>query len=197
MSSRNDESGRWVGLFDMTFAVNSTFDVAIWFADQALNENEYLQPLKMHRLLYLSQAFYAIAYDGRKLMPAVFVADDQGPIEPTVYHAFSRGRPDVDVELFLAAEVEVFLASIWRRFGHLKPTQLTTLITSNTAYAVALRKANRTEIPLETMVLAFKSEAAKKETSVSKQFRSEDGQRVMLTQSGDPVKVKSWLPGSK
>lgn len=181
----------------MTFAVNSTFDVAIWYADQALNENEYLQPLKMHRLLYLSQAFYAIAYNGQKLMPAVFVADEQGPIEPTVYHAFSRGRPDVDVELFLATEVEVFLTSIWRRFGHLKPTQLTKLITSNTAYAVALRKGNRTEIPLETMVMAFKAEAEKKETSVAKQFRGLDGQRVMLTQSGDPVKVKSWMPGSK
>jgi len=103
----------------------------------------------------------------------------------------------VDVELFLATEVEVFLTSIWRRFGHLKPTQLTKLITSNTAYAVALRKGNRTEIPLETMVMAFKAEAEKKETSVAKQFRGLDGQRVMLTQSGAPVKVKAWMPGSK
>ena len=181
----------------MTFAVNSTFDVAIWFADQALNENEYLQPIKMHRLLYLSQAFYAIAYDGRKLMPAVFVADDQGPIEPTVYHAFSRGRPDVDVELFLPAEVELFLSSIWRRFGHLKPDQLSRFTTGNTAFSIALRKGPRTEILLEAMINVFKAEVEKKDSSVAKQFRGVDGQRVLRTQSGDPVKVKAWMPGSK
>jgi len=181
----------------MTFAVNSTFDVAIWFADQALNENEYLQPQKMHRLLYLAQAFYAIAFDGRKLMPAVFVADEQGPLEPTVYHAFSRGRPDVDVELFLPTDIEMFLSSIWRRFGHLKPDQLARLTTSNTAYSIALRKGNRTEIQLDAMVTAFKAETEKKDSKVAKHFRDADGNRVMLTQSGDPVKVKSWLPGSK
>lgn len=181
----------------MTFAVNSTFDVAIWFADQALNENEYLQPLKMHRLLYLAQAFYAIAYDGRKLMPAVFVADEQGPIEPTVYHAFSRGRPDVDVELFLPADVELFLSSIWRRFGHLKPGQLTKLTTGNTAFSISLRKGNRTEIPLDAMITAFKAETEKKDPTVSRHFRDTDGQRVMRTQSGAPVKVKAWLPGAK
>ncbi|MBL4613564.1 MAG: hypothetical protein JKY27_01635 [Magnetovibrio sp.] len=181
----------------MIFAVNSTFDVAVWFADQALNENEYLQPQKMHRLLYLTQAFYAIAHDGTKLMPAVFVADEQGPIEPTVYHAFSRGRPDVDVELFLPNDVEMFLSSIWRRFGHLKVDQLAKLTTSNTAYTIALRKGKRTEITLDAMVAAFKSETVKKNPSVAKQFRAMDGQRIMRTQSGEPVKVKAWMPGSK
>jgi len=181
----------------MTFAVNSTFDVAIWFADQALNENEYLQPLKMHRLLYLAQAFYAIAYDGRKLMPAVFVADELGPIEPTVYHAFSRGRPDVDVELFLPSNIELFLSSIWRRFGHMKPDQLTKLTTANPAYSIALRKGLRSEITLEAMVMAFKAETQKKDPSVARQFRDVDGQRLMRTQHGAPVKVKSWMPGAK
>lgn len=181
----------------MTFAVNSTFDVAIWFADQALNENEYLQPQKMHRLLYLAQAFYAIAYDGHKLMPAVFVADEQGPVEPTVYHAFSRGRPDVDVELFLPTDVEMFLSSIWRRFGHLKVDQLAKLTTSNTAFTIYLRKGKRTEIPLDAMISAFKIEAEKKDPSVAKHFRGMDGQRVMRSQDGEAVKVKSWMPGSK
>ena len=39
-------------------AVFSTFDVAFWFADTALNNNEYLQPQKLHRLLFLSQAYF-------------------------------------------------------------------------------------------------------------------------------------------
>ncbi len=179
----------------MTFAVKSTFDVAFWFADQALNENEYLQPQKMHRLLYLSQAFYAIAYGGKKLMPAIFVADDLGPVEPTIYQAFSRGRPDVEVELFLAPDVEMFLSSIWRRFGHMKPEQLSRLTNKNSAYAIALRKGPRTEILLDAMVSAFKAEGEKKNPSITKHFG--DGQRVMRAQDGAPVKVKSWSPPVK
>lgn len=179
----------------MTFAVKSTFDVAYWFADQALNENEYLQPQKMHRLLYLAQAFYAIAYGGNKLMPAVFVADEMGPIEPTIYQAFSRGRPDVEVELFLAPDVEMFLNSIWRRFGHLKPEQLAKMTIKNSAYSIALRKGPRTEILLESMVAAFKADSEKKNPTVAKQFG--DGHRVLRTQDGAPVKVKAWSPGEK
>ena len=179
----------------MTFAVKSTFDVAFWFADQALNENEYLQPQKMHRLLYMAQAFYAIAYGGKKLMPAVFVADDLGPVEPTIYQAFSRGRPEVEVELFLAPDVEMFLSSIWRRFGHQKPEQLAKITNKNSAYSIALRKGPLTEITLEAMVAAFKAESEQKNPSVAKQFS--DGQRVMRTQHGAPVKVKSWSPGTK
>ena len=182
----------------MTFAVKSTLDVAFWFADQALNENEYLQPMKLHRLLYLSQAFYAMAYGGKKLMPAIFVADEQGPVEPTIYHAFSRGRPDVDVELFLPTDVEVFLSGIWRRFGHQKPDQLSRLINGNQAYSIALRKGNRTEIQLEAMVSAFKAQTEqKKDYQTSRTLRGMDGQRVMRTQTGAPVKVKAWSPGAK
>ena len=33
---------------------DSTFDVVFWFMDRALNDKEYLQPGKMHRLLYLA-----------------------------------------------------------------------------------------------------------------------------------------------
>lgn len=179
----------------MTFAVKSTFDVAFWFADQALNENEYLQPQKMHRLLYMAQAFYAIAYEGKTLMPAVFVADDLGPVEPTIYQAFSRGRPDVEVELFLTPEVELFLNSIWRRFGHQKTEQLAKITNKSSAYSIALRKGPRTEILLESMVAAFKAEANQKNPSIAKQFS--DGQRVLRTQHGAPVKVKSWSPGAK
>lgn len=179
----------------MTFAVKSAFDVAFWFADQALNENEYLQPQKMHRLLYLAQAFYAMAYGGKKLMPAVFIADDMGPIEPTIYQAFTRGRPEVEVELFLAPDVEMFLSSIWRRFGHLKADQLTRVTNKNSAFSIALRKGPRTEILLDAMVAAFKAETEKKNPSVAKQF--ENGQRVLRTQDGAPVKVSSWLPPAK
>ncbi|MDH5188609.1 MAG: DUF4065 domain-containing protein [Rhodospirillaceae bacterium] len=176
----------------MPFSVNSTFDVAFWFSDQALNENEYLQPQKLHRLLYLAQAHFAVAYEGKKLMPAIFVADELGPIEPTIYQAFTRGRPDVEVELFLPADVEMFLNSIWRRYGHLDANRLNKITCNNNAFSIALRKGKRVEITLEAMVSAFKDTATKGNPT-----GQAIGEKVMVTQDGAPVKVKSWVPGTK
>ena len=69
---------------DMPADVGSAFDVAFWFADMALHDNEYMQPQKLQRLLFIAQGYYTVAFAGRKLMPAVFV----GPTRS----AFSKGR---------------------------------------------------------------------------------------------------------
>ena len=134
--------------------VKSAFDVAFWFADTALAENEYMQPQKLQRLLFVSQAYYAVAYPKRKLMPAVFVADEMGPVEPNVYAAFSKGRPDLDVELFLPHDVDTFLSSIWRRFGHYTIDRLNELTNETLAYKQARTRGDRAEIPIETMRLS-------------------------------------------
>lgn len=176
----------------MPFAVNSTFDVAFWFSDQALNENEYLQPQKLHRLLYLAQAHFAVAFEGRKMMPAIFVADELGPIEPTIYQAFTRGRPDVEVELFLPTDVEMFLSSIWRRYGHLDTNRLNKLTCDNNAFSIALRKGKRVEITLEAMISAFKANP-----NSGNPTGGSIGEKVMVTQDGSPVTVKAWVPGTK
>ena len=135
--------------------VNNAFDVAFWFADTALNENEYLQPQKLQRLLFLSQSYYAIIQKGRKLMPAVFVADEIGPMEPNIYMAFSRGRPDIDAELFLPHEVEEFLSGIWRRFGHMSIERLNKITNETLAYKDALKRGPRAEITIKEMADSF------------------------------------------
>lgn len=171
--------------------VKSAFDVAFWFADMALAENEYLQPQKLQRLLFLSQAYYTVAYKGRKLMPAVFVADELGPIEPNIYLAFSKGRPDVDVEIFLPYEVETFLSGIWRRFGHHSVERLNSMTNGTLAYKQARKRGDRAEIPLDTMQISFtRAESAPRVEQVVKP-------KIMRTQSGRPVVVKAWKPGDK
>lgn len=171
--------------------LDSAFDVAFWFADQALDSNEYLQPQKLHRLLFLAQAYYAVAFQGRKLMPAIFVADELGPLEPNVFKAFSQGRPDVDIDLFMSAEVEAFLRGVWSRFGHLSAERLTVMTKRSMAYKKAFRRGNRAEIPLDSMRLSYiRAEAAPAVDRVVKP-------KVMVTQSGRPVTVKSWVPGAK
>lgn len=170
--------------------VESTFDVALWFADTALDENEYLQPQKLHRLLYLSQGYYAVAFGGRKLMPAVFVAEEMGPMEPNIYKAFAKGRPNIEPDLFLPDNVEEFLLGIWRRFGHHAPDRLTKLCKETLAYRQAFKKGARTEIPLQAMLLSF---ARADETPAITQVVKP---KLMRSQSGRPVAVKSWVPGS-
>lgn len=171
--------------------VKSAFDVAFWFADTALAENEYLQPQKLQRLLYLSQAYYAVAFKGRILMPAVFVADELGPMEPNIYLAFSKGRPDVDVELFLPHEVDAFLAGIWRRFGQFSMERLNELTNESIAYRQARSIGDRAEITIAAMRQSFTRDP--KAPGAAQVVKP----KIMRTQEGKPVVVKAWVPGSK
>ncbi len=170
--------------------VNNAFDVAFFFADMALDENEYLQPQKLQRLLFLAQAYYGVAFN-RKLMPATFVADEMGPMEPNVYMAFSSGRPELDVELFLPHETQSFLDSIWRRFGNLTVEQLNTMTMETSAFKQAAQRGHRAEIFWDEMRLSFIR--AEQTPGVDQVIKP----KILRTQTGRPVQVKSWVPGQK
>jgi len=173
----------------MPAAVDSAFDVAFWFADTALNHNEYLQPQKLHRMMYLAQAYYAVSNKGKKLIPAIFVASEMGPIEPNIYAAMANGRPDIEVNLFMPDGVEEFLDAIWRRFGHHSADRLTRMCKSTPAYKAARIKGNRAEIPLKAMTADFTK--AEETPDVAQVIRP----KVMRSQHGRPVTVKAWTPG--
>ncbi len=183
----------------MPFAVKSSLDVVLWFNDQALNDNEYLQPQKLHRLLYLAQAYFSVAYPGRKLMPAVFVVDEFGPVEPTVFHLFAYGRPHMVEPNRIPEQVDHFLDSIWRRFGASSADQLTQRVAAHVPVAEAMAKGSGEEIPLEAMIKFYASEAAARKGAppVDQVLRP----RVLRSQGGKPVSVTTWkpkaLPGKK
>lgn len=174
----------------MPATVDSAFDVAFWLMDTAESQNEYLQPQKLQRLLFLAQAYYAVAYKS-KLMPAVFVADEIGPLEPNIFAAFSRGRPKVDVEMFLPFEVEEFLESLWRRFGNQPTDRLTRLTKETIAYKQAYARGRRAEITIESMRLGF---ARATEAPALDQVLKP---KVMRAQDGRPVTVKAWNPAAR
>ncbi len=175
----------------MPAEVKSAFDIAFWFADAALEANEYLQPQKLQRLLFLSQGYYSVLHDGKKLMPAMFVADELGPTEPNIHASFSRGRPNIDVDMFLGPDVEAFLDSIWRRFGHFSMDRLNAITKGTSAYRQAFRRAPRSEIHLDEMRLSFAR--AEKTPGVKQVVKP----KVLVTQHGKPVQVKAWNPGAK
>ncbi len=169
--------------------VESTFDIALWLSDMALEHNDYMQPQKLHRLLYLAQGYYAAAFNGGKLMPAVFIAEEMGPIEPNIYKAFAKGRPDIEPDLFMSDDVNHFLSGVWGRFGHHTPDYLTRLCKETLAYKQAFAKGRRTEIPLKAMHVSFaRGDDAPSVGLVMKP-------KVMRSQTGRPVAVKSWNPG--
>lgn len=176
----------------MPFAVKSCLDVVIWFSDRALNDREYIQPQKLHRLMFLAQAYYTVAYPGKKLMPATFVTDSFGPVEPTVFHAFAYGRPPMLDSNRLSDQVAGFLDGIWRRFGQYTADQLTKRLADHPAVTEAMAKGLNEEIPLDAMIKFYVGEAAVRQgmPGAAEVLRP----RMLRSQDGKAVAVKSWMP---
>jgi uncharacterized phage-associated protein len=181
-------------------AVESSFDVAYWFIDRALNDNEYIQPQKLHRLMFLAQAYFAVAYHGRSLMPGVFVADEFGPVEPNVFRACAIQRPPIEPAPIPEIALQ-FLDSIWRRFGSHTTEALNRQVNGHPPYVDAIAKGARTEISLKSMVAFYgnKSSAdpelgtAVGAPPISQVMRS----KLMVSQNGKPVSVVKWIPKAK
>lgn len=171
--------------------VDNAFDVAFWFTDTALNENEYLQPQKLQQLLFIAQANYTVFSDGRRLMPAFFVADEIGPLEPNIYTAFSKGQPDIDARLFLPHEVENFLDKIWQKFGQYSSDQLNKITKGTIAYKQAFKYGHRSEITLDAMRSSF----SQPQNTLG--LNQAVNPKILMTQTGRPVAVKAWVPGKK
>lgn len=170
-------------------AVNSAFEIAFRILSRAHQDSVHLQPQKLHCLLLLAQGFFAARYGGRPLMPAVFVVDPRGPIEPNIYAAFSRGCPDLDLERSPPSEaVDHLLEGLWRRFGRLPSGALVDLVRNLPAWRAAAENGERCEIPLPALA---KSCADPRLTGSGMLA----GRRVLRTQSGRPVTVAPWQPG--
>lgn len=181
-------------------AAPSSFDIAYWFIDRALDENEYLQPQKLHRLMYLAQAYFAVAYHGRMLMPAVFIADEFGPIEPNVFRACAIQRPAIEAKA-LPDIITHFLDGVWRRFGQHSAEFLSRQVCGHPPYGAALAAGVGSEIPLKAMMVFY----GKKLPAVSEESAAATAPpvdqvlrpRLMRSQDGSPVSVQKWMPPAK
>jgi uncharacterized phage-associated protein len=200
--------------------VDSGFEVAFWFLERALTDGEHLQPQKLQRLMFLAQAYFAAAHHGLKLMPATFVAADEGPIEPTLFRAFERGKPAVDLRPIDEAAAHL-LDSVWRQFGALGTDKLNKLVKRHPPYIDAYEEAPGSEIPLAVMAAFYgdqglvrrktaepspaelRARRAKNNVdapfgddlplSVDKVLRP----KVLRNHDGKPVSVKRWAPAKR
>jgi uncharacterized phage-associated protein len=179
-------------------AAPSSFDIAYWFIDRALDDSEYLQPQKLHRLMYLAQAYFAVAYHGRMLMPAIFIADEFGPVEPNVFRACALQRPAIEAKA-LPEIVTHFLDGIWRRFGHHSAEFLSRQVSGHPPFGVALAAGAGSEIPLRAMAAFYgkRQPAMPGEPAAAPPVDQVLRPRLMRSQDGSPVSVKKWMPPAK
>lgn len=181
----------------MASAVESSFDVAFWFMDRALGDNEYLQPQKLQRLMFLAQAYYAVGWNGRMLMPAIFIADEFGPVEPSVFRACAIQRPAVDT-IPMNPQVIQFLDSIWRRFGAHSAEALNRQVCGHAPYRDALAKGLKSEITLAAMIEFYGKKAAAAPEAATAVGAPPIQQvlrpKLMRSQTGKPVAVQRWMP---
>lgn len=164
-------------------AVQSAVDVATWFADQARKEDLYLQPQKLQRLLYIAQGSYAAMYYGRKLMPATFVADETGPVEPNIFRIFEMGRPKISAAP-LPPEIEHFLSRIWRKYCHHATDYINKQIQYHEIYRKAIKRGLYEEIPFGEMARFFSG-------------LDSERRKVQKVVTQDGRKLQKWVPGAK
>ena len=126
-------------------AVRSTLDVVFWVLKCGDSVGRGLSARKVQCFLYLAQAHFAGQNDGRKLMPATFIATQIGPIEPTVYNIFEEGCPRILTAL-PGPRIETFLHDVWRRYEELGEEALHNIACEHESYRVGLAQGRNSEI---------------------------------------------------
>ena len=164
----------------MPVTVRSPLDVAFWFLGRGESSAAPLDALALQNLLYLAQARWAAASEGRKLMPATFLATDSGPIEPTIYHVFRSGPPPLEFR-DPHADVVAFLDDVWERFGHLPAKDLGDIVRADASYQSARAQGANEEIVFAAGSAAPAARPAAAEAP------------VLATKDG--VRATKWIPG--
>ena len=164
--------------------VQSTLDVALWFLDRADSAGREISPRKLHGLLFMAQARFANENGGRKLMPAIFLAAQTGPIEPTINHMFEAGRPRVKAATPGFA-VEELLMETWDRFGELADAEFSRLTREHKLYQQSLLAGRNSEIEFAACARGAPASApppAREPTRAEK--------------ANTPVLAAKWMPGT-
>ena len=173
--------------------VDSVFDAAEWFLDTALNDGEYLQPMKMQYLMFLAQGYYAALTKGKRFIPSVFLATERGPVEPNSYRLYSSERPVLPARR-MNKVTSSFLQTIWARFGAYSPDYIYRLISTHLPYVEAFVAGEKSEISLSSMAEYYAGRAEKDERLKKAEFGTT---RILRSQTGKAVAVKKWIPQKK
>jgi uncharacterized phage-associated protein len=178
-------------------AARSTLDIALWFQSRSESAGEALSQRKLHLLLYLAQAHYAAEHDGQKLMPAVFLALDAGPVEPNILQLFVSGRCSLtgnDPSFGL----ETFLHEVWARYGRKTGEQIAAAIARDGVWKAVLARGPRLEIPVEALFRGYGGVAKAvpaAERPAEAAGSSEPPRKEKEYWTLDGRRAQKWVPG--
>lgn len=162
-------------------AAKSALDVANWFFKKAEASRVYLEEDKLHPLVFLAQAHYALKNGMQYLVPGLFVCDNGGIFEPNLKKILEFGMPLMG-EPELSNEVKEFLELVWHKYAAKNAFELIGIIKASPAYRKHHVKDETVLLTLEDMAQNF---GAPTEPQTAKKIR--------ISQNG-PVVVSEWQP---
>ncbi len=166
--------------------VRSSVDVALWFVARAEEARVFLPAKKLQQLMYLAQAVFSGRAGARKLMPATFLAGEQGPYEPTILIMLDAGLATTPKPM-IAKSAKSLLEIIWREYGVQTPQQLARLIAADGLWRATFERGANSEITIEAMRRAYAPARSARGPE-----RPSEATTVRFTLDGRPV-VK-WAP---
>lgn len=167
--------------------VRSGVDVALWFVARAEEARVFLPAKKLQQLMYLAQAVFAGRAGGRKLMPATFLAGEQGPYEPNILIMLDAGLATTPRPM-IAKSAKSLLEIIWREYGVQTPQQLSRLIAADGLWRSTFERGANSEVTIDAMRRAY----APARSAATGPARPSEAATVRFTLDGRPV-VK-WAP---
>jgi uncharacterized phage-associated protein len=173
-------------------AVESSFDVAVWFVARARAEHQDMSALRLQRLLYLAQAYFAGSTHGARLMPSMFVGSSAGPIEPNISRIRDLESSMIEVDEPRKA-VSDFLEGIWQAFGALPGDRLDQTVLSGTPVEAAMALKPPGEITVEAMAEFYGGGGTRPQTVTTEGEPKQAS--IPRFHKGRPV--TKWVPGQK
>lgn len=177
----------------MPTAVSSSFDVAYWFKNRAEREGIILSVMKLQRLLFLAQAYFAGSTRGERLMPSMFLVTEQGPVEPNLLRVMDAGLQNIESVEPRRAVVD-FLDGIWETFGRQSQERLDEMVFSSPPVQQAMQEGRNTEVSTVAMYNHFSADR-RSGNILNKMPRQEPKVQAPKFHRGKPV--KKWVPGMK
>lgn len=176
-------------LASATPAVRSSLDVALWFTARAEGASTALSARKLQQLMYLAQALYVGRSGGTKLMPATFLASEQGPVEPTVLVALDAGL-SVTPQPMVSKAARAVLEIVWHEYGAQSAVQLGRLIAADGLWRATLERGANSEITTDAMRRAYAPARPAAERMAPKRASTENAVRF----TADGRMVLKWAP---
>lgn len=175
----------------MVSAAESTFDVAIWLIARARADHTVLAPIKLQRLLFLAQAYFAGSTHGERLMPSQFIAGRAGPLEPNIARIRDLEAPIIEVQE-LRKPIADFLEGIWQAFGAMPIERLNQTVMSAAPVVTAMRRNKPAEITVEAMAEFYGGGGMRPQT-----VSGTGEQRATIPKFHRGKPVNKWVPGQK